>query len=116
MQNGEDRQQQTKARFLKLLSNPLNYRRQDVEAEQPKQLSDEDKIAFRLAGWAQKRECEDTFLPLLDALIDEADNSISASVSDHALAAYATGRRDGLRDLRRRFNQWAGTDVDSVSA
>jgi hypothetical protein len=94
---------------MDIVLSPLNRRSAPAEQAPIPELDAAEQRTFLLAEWANRDACRAHFMPFLDALIEDANELISANVASHPLAAYAIGSRDALRGLRGHFQHWAGT-------
>jgi len=95
-------------RIIRFMDMAFRNARGGSRTPAPEESDPIDPIALALNGWVSDRACRETFLPLLAREIRDAEAQERLALRDHATMTYWLGRKDALRDLRSKFNEWAG--------
>lgn len=89
----------------------LRSRRHLEPVEAPPPIKEVERIAAELEPWANSPACKNIFLPHLDSLIANADVEEGENLSSHVAMAFARGKREALKELRKEFTFWT-TDTE----
>ena len=74
-------------------------------------IEDDEVIGSVLALWVRERACTDTFLPLLDSMIVEANEKAHMNIGNQLTTSYALGAEGALRQLSKQFHTWRNEQV-----
>lgn len=94
-------------RFLGLAKTQIRSPRTVIHPVPPIESPEQD-LEAALSQWASSRECREEFLPYLNKLIGAANDAAHQSFRSHPDVCRALGAEAALRDLKERFDKWAG--------